>query len=106
MRLYLKTGAFCKKSHYQSQRLEYKIYFAAAFVPNLFCSGFRSKFILQRLECKIYFAVAFVPNLFCSGFRSKFILQRLECKIYFAFCAIGVQNLFCKDPIFNAPYKN
>ncbi len=76
MRLYLKTGAFCKKSHYQSQRLEYKIYFAAASVQ----------------------------NLFCSGFRAKFILQRLECKIYFAFCAIGVQNLFCKDPIFNAPY--
>ncbi|RKZ50521.1 MAG: hypothetical protein DRR16_09090 [Candidatus Parabeggiatoa sp. nov. 3] len=32
--------------------------------------------ILQRPSFQIYFAKAFVPNLFCKGLRSKFILQR------------------------------
>ena len=53
-------------------------------VQNLFC--------IRPLECKIYFAKKGVPNLFCEGFRSKFILRRpkliktlflgMECSYY------------------------
>ncbi|RKZ51823.1 MAG: hypothetical protein DRR00_10480 [Candidatus Parabeggiatoa sp. nov. 3] len=101
-----------KGSQFILRRFSFQIYFATVFVPNLFCDGFRSKFILRRLfSFQIYFAtVVFVPNLFCDGFRSKFILRRLfSFQIYFAM--VFVPNLFCEvvleinnDPFFgNAP---